>query len=112
MTNDVQLKLESALLHFSKGLEILDDLGLKSMKGRIETPVLELDDYISLTNPENILSLIQHHWLPDPSDPNYGRDRAEGSVEDAIAFALVKQLLLQLHESGTMKKHKENNNDS
>ena len=111
MTNHVQVKLESALLHFSKGLEILDDLGLKSIKDRIEQPVLDLDGYISLTNPENILKLIKDHWYPDPADPNYDRDTAEGSVEDAIAFALVKQLLLQLHKSGTMKEYKENEND-
>jgi len=99
MKNFVQLRLESALSHFSQGLEILDDLGLKSMKGRIETAVLELDGYMTYTNPNNVLALIDQHWLPDPSDPNYDRDAAEGSVEDALAMAVLRNSLAQLEGS-------------
>ena len=98
MKNDVQLRLESALLHFSKGLEILDDLGLKSIKDRIEQPTLELDGYMTYTNPKNVLALIEH-WQPDPRSPEYDRSHEEGAVEDALAMAVLRNSLAQLERN-------------
>tara|TARA_B100001939_G_scaffold1399_1_gene1273 strand:+ start:3976 stop:4293 length:318 start_codon:yes stop_codon:yes gene_type:complete len=103
MKNDVQLKLESALLHFSKGLEILDDLGLKSIKDRIELPVLDLDGYMTYTNPDHVLAVIKH-WQPDPKSPEYDRCKEEGAVEDALAMTVLTHSLAQLEGS--------NNNDN
>lgn len=98
MKNFVQLRLQKALSHFSQGLEILDDLGLKSIKDRIEQPVLDLDGYMTYTNPDNVLELIQH-WQPDPKSPEYDRCQEEGAVEDALAMAVLRNSLAQLEGS-------------
>lgn len=98
MKNEVQHKLESALLHFSRGLEILDSLGLKSIKDRIEQAVMDLDGYMTFTNPDHVLAVIKH-WQPDPKSPEYDRCREEGAVEDTLAMTVLTHTLAQLEGS-------------
>jgi len=102
MNNHVQDRLEVALAYFSKGLEVLDELGLKSTKQRIEEVTLELDSYVNDTNPTNVLSLIKD-WQPDPMSPEYDGD----PIQDDIAMLVVKNLLEQLEKRETMKEYKE-----
>lgn len=98
MKNEVQHKLESALLHFSRGLEILDDLGLKSIKDRIERAVMDLDGCMTYTNPDHVLAVIKH-WQPDPTSPEYDRCKEEGAVEDTLAMTVLTHTLAQLERS-------------
>ena len=102
MKNHIQDRLEIALSYFSKGLEVLDELGLKSTKQRIEEVTLELDSYVNDTNPTNVLSLIKD-WQPDPMSPEYDGD----PIQDDIAMLVVKNLLEQLEKRETMKEYKE-----
>ena len=98
MKNHIQHRLELALGFFSNGLEILDELGMKSTKQRIEEVTLELDSYVNDTDPMNVLSIVKD-WQPDPVSPEYDGD----PIQDDIAMLVVADALKQLN--------KENNND-
>tara|TARA_B100002019_G_C21268245_1_gene600638 strand:- start:337 stop:663 length:327 start_codon:yes stop_codon:yes gene_type:complete len=106
MKNHIQHRLELALGFFSNGLEILDELGMKSTKQRIEEVTLELDSYVNDTDPTNVLSLVKD-WQPDPMSPEYDGD----PIQDDIAMLVVKNALEQLDKKEIMKEYKEINND-
>lgn len=98
MKNHIQERLGLAIGFISNGLEILDELGMKSSKQRIEEVTLELDSYVNDTDPLNVLSIVKD-WQPDPVSPEYDGD----PIQDDIAMLVVADALKQLN--------KENNND-
>lgn len=106
MKNHIQHRLELAIGFISNGLEILDELGMKSSKQRIEEVTLELDSYVTDTNPTNVLSLVKE-WQPDPMSPEYDGD----PIQDDIAMLVVKNALEGLEKKETMEEYKENEND-
>ena len=93
MKNHIKDRLGLAIGFISNGLEILDELGMKSSKQRIEEVTLELDSYVNDTNPTNVLSIVKD-WQPDPVSPEYDGD----PIQDDIAMLVVADALKQLKE--------------